>query len=246
MRVPLARLSRAIAIFSALLALPQTAFSLDLFEGNLGYESDWLHVLDAPAMGDRVYWYTLGDDVTYQFQCAADAEFVDIVLDERGIVPNYIAPDLGPGFCYFRVRETHSSGVTGAWSDVGTLEVIEDREAPQAKILSPVDGQTFASGETISIQLAVSDDTVLHLARFTIGDKYAGTLGLKAENNKLAPSFGKPRTVSFDYTLPKGKKGPLTIFVDVSDVAYRSFTTAVVVNIGKGGSDTQKGNGKNR
>jgi hypothetical protein len=219
---------------------------LDIFEGNLGYEGDWLHVINAPAMGDRVYWYGLGDDVTYQFQCAADVGFSEVVLDESGIASNYIEPYLNPGFCHFRVREAHSSGVTGAWSDIGTLDVVEDVESPQARILSPVAGQTFSSGDTISIQLEVSDDTVLHLARFTIGGKYAGTLGLKAQNNKVYPSFGESRTVAFDYTLPKGKKGALEIFVDVSDVTRNSVTRAVIVNVGKGGSDTEKSNGRNR
>jgi hypothetical protein len=239
-------------VLFALVLLPQTAFSLQLFEGNIGYEGDWLHVIDAPAMGDRIYWYGLSDEVTYQVQCANDTEFTSVVLDEGGVVPNYAVPDLAPGFYHFRVRESYS-GVAGSWSDTGTLEVVEDLEPPQAQITFPVSGQTFSQGDTIPIALEVSDDTVLHLARFTIGGDYAGILGLKTENYKVKPSFGEPRIVVFDYQLPaNGKAGALEISVNVTDVANNSVTATVVVNIAKTGSDTSgtekkgKGWGRNK
>jgi hypothetical protein len=230
---------------------------LQLFEGNLGYDSEWLHVLDAPAMGDQVFWYGLGDDVTYQVQFANDSAFTEVVLDEPGIVPNYIVPDLGAGFYHFRVRETHFSGVAGSWSRTGTLEVAEDLTRPLARILSPVAGQTFSPGSTIPIELEVSDDTLLHLARFTVGGDYAGILGLKAENSKLVPSFGESRTVRFDYQLPsKGKPGPVMISVDVTDVTHKAVTVAVVVEVAKtssdsdsdfdSGSEKKKGRGRRR
>jgi hypothetical protein len=239
MLTPIVRTFRAFAVFFALVLLPQTAFSLELFEGNVGYEGDWLHVLEAPAMGDQIYWYDLGDEVTYQVQCANDIDFTSLVLNEGGIVPNYVVPDLGPGFYHFRVRESHSSGVTGSWSDTGTLEVVEDLELPQAQIVSPVAGQTFSQGDTIPIELEVSDDTVLHLARFTIGGDYAGILGLKTENYKVKPSFGESRFVVFNYQLPaNGKSGALEISVDVTDVAHNSVTATVVVNTTKSSSDT--------
>lgn len=251
------RTFHALAVSSALVLLPGSAFSLQLFEGNLGYDSDWLQVLDAPAMGDQVFWYDLGDDVTYQVQFANDATFSEVVLDEGGIVPNYVIPGLGAGFYHFRVRETHFSGVTGSWSDTGTLEVAEDRTRPLARILSPVAGQTFSPGATIPIELEVSDDTVLHLARFTVGGDYAGILGLKAENNKLRPSFGESRIVRFDYQLPsKGKAGAVEISVDVTDVTHKAVTAAVVVDVAKtssdststsdSGSEKKKGRGRKR
>jgi hypothetical protein len=244
---PFVQSIRAIAAFSALVLLPGSAASLQLFEGNLGYDSEWLQVLDAPAMGDQVFWYALGDDVTYQVQFANDIGFTEVVLDERGIVPNYVVPGLASGFYHFRVRETHSSGVTGSWSRSGTLDVAEDLKTPQAGILSPVKGQTFSPGATIPIELEVSDDTLLHLARFTIGGSYAGVLGLKAENFKLKPSFGEARTVVFDYQLPsKGKTGPLEISVDVTDVTHKSVTSTVVINVAKATSDGEKRSGRRR
>jgi hypothetical protein len=242
---PILRSACAIAAFSALVLLPGSAFSLQLFEGNLGYDSEWLQVLDAPAMGDQVFWYALGDDVTYQVQFANDIGFSDVVLDERGVVSNYVVPGLASGFYHFRVRETHSSGFTGNWSSTGTLEVLEDSTAPLAGILSPAPGQTFSPGATVRIELEVSDDTVLHLARFTIGGSYAGTIGLKAENSKLKPSFGESRKVVFDYTLPK-KTGPLEISVDVSDVMHRSVTSTVIVYVAKAGSDSERGGRRGR
>ena len=246
MATPVVQTFRAFAALLALVLLPQTAFSLELFEGNIGYEGDWLHVLDAPGMGDRIYWYALGDEVTYQVQCANDIEFTSVVVDESGIVPNYVVPDLAPGFYQFRVRESFS-GVTGSWSDTGTVEVVEDLEPPQAQIVSPVAGQTLSQGDTIPIALEVSDDTVLHLARFTIGGDYAGILGLKTENYKVKPSFGESRIVVFNYQLPpNGKTGELAISVNVTDVAHHSVTTTVVINTVKANSDTEKSKGRGR
>ncbi len=235
---------RALLALSALMLLPTSAFSVELFEGNLGYNGDWLHVMDAPAMGNRIYWYDLGDDVTYQVQCATDPTFSSLALEESGVVTNYVEPSLGPDFYHFRVREVHSSGAMGSWSPTGTLHIVEDIEWPRAEILSPLSNQTFESGATVSIELKVSDDTVLHLARFTINGEYAGTLGLKAENHKIRPSFGEPRTVVFDYQVPTtGKTGPLEISVIVYDVTYKAVTTSVVVN-GGSSSSTQKANNK--
>jgi hypothetical protein len=237
-------------VASVLLLLPNTAFSVELFEGNLGYEGDWLHVAGSTTMTDRVYWYELGDDLSYQVQFAYDADFLDLVLDQE-VFTNYIAPGLGAGFYYFRVREIHPSGAAGSWSDVGTLEVVEDLEPPTAQILSPLDGQAFSIGDSISIQLEVSDDTVLRFARFTIGGEYAGTLGLKTENYKLKPSLGQPRTVVFDYQLPaKGKAGALEISAEVSDVTYKAVTSAIVIDTVKGsvtnGARTSKKGGRKR
>jgi hypothetical protein len=33
----------------ALILMPTTAFSMELFEGNWGYEGNWLHVLGSPS-----------------------------------------------------------------------------------------------------------------------------------------------------------------------------------------------------
>jgi hypothetical protein len=210
-------------------------------------DGDWLHVLDAPAMGDRVYWYeVLNDDVTYQAQFAHDAGFSSIVLDVDGIFTNYITPDLGLGSYYFRARDIGASGTPGSWSKTGTLEVVEDLEPPTAEILSPVAGQAYSGGDTISIELEVSDDTVLHLAQFTVNGQYAGTLGLKTENYKVSPCFGQPRTVVFDYTPTKGKGGQLEISVLVSDVTYKTVKKTVVIGSGKTSSAKGKGGGKKK
>jgi hypothetical protein len=225
-------LSTLVAL-TALILLPAASFSLELFEGNLGYDGEWLSVLDSTSMSDRVYWYELGDDVTYQAQIATNGSFLDLVLDLGDIDTNYVEPGLGPGFYYFRVREIHSSGAVGSWSNTGTLEVMEDRELPTAEILSPLPGQSFERGDLVSVQLRISDDTVLRLARFTIGGEYAGTLGLKTENYKVSPSFGEPRTVVFDYRLPKNTgKGPLEISVVVTDVTDKAVADSVVIDIG--------------
>jgi len=239
----------ALAALAALALLPNQALSLRLFEGNLGYDSDWLYVLDSTAMGDRVYWYDLGDDVTYEAQFALDESFEAPVLDLVNIVDNYVEPGLGPDFYYFRAREVHFSNAAGSWSETGTLEVVEDREPPTVRILAPLDGQVFMRQDTLAVQLEVSDDTVLRLARFTIGGDYAGTLGLKTENSKVKPSFGEPRTVAFNVQIPKNAgKGLLEISVAVSDVMGRAITDSVVIDVG--GSSTEKaakrGRGKPR
>ena len=234
----------ALFAFTALILLPTTSFSLELFEGNLGYDGEWLSVLDSTSMSDRVYWYELGDDVTYQAQFATNESFLDLVLDFHDIDTNYVEPGLGPGFYYFRVREIHSSGVVGSWSDTGTSEVMEDRELPTAEILSPLPGQSFERDDLVSVQLRISDDTLLRLARFTFGGEYAGTLGLKTENTKVSPSFGEPRTVVFDYRLPKNAgKGPLGISVVVTDVMNKAVADSVVIDIG-GSSNQSSGTEK--
>ena len=226
-----------LVVLLCLVLVPGTTSSLELFDGNLGHSAAWLHVLDAPAISDAVYWQALGDDVTYHAQFAIDAGSEDpfpeerLVLDENGIVTNWIAPGLTPGAYLFRVREIHSSGVAGSWSSTGTLEVLEDLEAPVADVLYPIAGQTFTLGDPISIQVEVSDDTLLHLARFAINGEYLATVGLMSENFKLIASFGEARTLVFDYQLPsRGKTGPVEISVLVSDVTNASVTSRVTVN----------------
>ncbi|MHC4859861.1 MAG: Ig-like domain-containing protein [Planctomycetota bacterium] len=178
---------RNLKVLAALLTLmgsPSAAWSVQIFEGNLGYDGDWLHVIDAEGMGSRVYWYESPDDVTYRVQFARDEAFDVVVSDMGQVVNNYVAPGLAPGFYYFRVSETNSEGNSGGWSERGTLAVVEDREAPSLEIISPVDGQTFYQGETLSVELEVSDDSVLHRARFAADGSYAGALGLKTENSR--------------------------------------------------------------
>jgi hypothetical protein len=100
-----------------------------------------------------------------------------------------------------------------------------------AQVLYPIAGQTFRLGDPISIQVEVSDDTILHLARFAINGEYLATVGLMSENFKLIPSFGETRTLVFDYQLPsRGKTGPVEISVLVSDVTNASVTSRVTVN----------------
>ena len=119
-----------------------------------------------------------------------------------------------------------------SWSDTGTLRVVEDTQLPQAQILSPSSGRIFSPLDTLSIELRVSDDTVLHLPRFTVGGQYAGTLGLKTENNKVKPSYGAPRTVFFDYQIPESAaNGPMEVTVVVSDVANKAVTDTIVIDI---------------
>jgi hypothetical protein len=90
-----------------LLAAP--AESVQLFEGNLGYDGEWLHVQGSSAMSDRVYWYDLGTNISYRFELANDEGFSNVVLDVDGIKPNYIEPGVGPGFYCSRFRTTHCS-----------------------------------------------------------------------------------------------------------------------------------------
>jgi hypothetical protein len=231
------------------LLLPSAAYSLQLFEGNWGYHGTWIQVVDSPAIDDRIYWYALGDDVSYQVQASADAGFAaeNLLLDESGILANHIAPNLGPGGYFFRVREVHASGVAGDWSNTGTLDVFEDVAAPEATILSPLEGQHFSPGDSITIEVEVSDDTVLHLARFSIGGEYSGTLGIKTEGDKLAPSFDEPRTVAYATQIPAtGKTGPVEISVTVSDVMHRSVTRTVTIDTGSGSGSTAKAKGRNK
>jgi hypothetical protein len=232
--------ARALAALFCLLLfglLPKTALSVQLFEGNLGFDGDWLYVLDSTAMGDRVYWYDLGTDVTYRVQFVTTDDASIVVEDIDGITTNYVVPDLDPGSYYFQVRAIDSLGAVVSESDAGLLDVVVDQHPPIARILSPRDRQTFTQGDTISIELEVSDDTLLHLARFTIDGDYAGLLGLKTENQKLKPSFGTARTVTFDYAIPtKGKAGPLEISVAVSDVMHNTVRPTIVIDTLKAGA----------
>lgn len=229
------RLRGPAAVAAALmLLLPAASFSLELFDGNLGYDGNWLHVIDAPAMTDRVYWEDLGADFTYQAQCATDLGFQAVVVEEAALDTNYMTPALPAGAYYFRAREVDSSGTPGGWSAAGTLDVVEDTAWPGAQILSPLSG-SFSAGDPIAIELEVVDDTVLHVAQFRLNGEYVGALGLKTENYKVKPSFGVPRTVVFETEVPKGK-GPLEISVIVSDVTYKQVTTSLVVEEASGGS----------
>ncbi len=226
-----------------LLLVPLTASSQDLqapsaprlFEGNLGFDGDWLYVFGSSTMSSRVYWYALSDDVIYQVQFATDEGFTSVVSDVDGVDLNWVEPYLDPGFYYFRVRATDFSANTGPWSATGTVAVVADSEVPSAAILSPQEGDSFTKGGTISIELEVSDDTILRLARFTINGDYAGFLGLKTKDLKLFPSFGESRTVVFDAEVPKNAKS-LEIMVTVSDVMYNSVTRTVVLGGSDGGS----------
>ena len=242
---------RALAVLFSLLLLPSTALSVQLFEGNLGLDGDWLQVLDVTTMSDRIYWYDVGGDVSYHVEFSTDAEFSAIAAEFDGATMNYVVPDLGLGFYHFRVSAIDSTGAVVSSSKSGTLEVIEDTEFPKASILSPAEGQSFSQGDTVSIELEVSDDTVLRLARFTINGEYVGVLGLKAENLKLKLSMGTSRTVTFAYQIPtSGKSGPMDILVSVSDVAYKSILRTVTINVGKasgtGSTSTNNGNGKGK
>jgi hypothetical protein len=215
-----------------------------LFEGNLGEGGDWLHVLDAPTLSDRIYWYWDPDSgFSYQVQVATDAGFLNVVSDMDAIEQNWVAPNVEPGFYYFHVRATDAAGQTGPWSYAGTLDLVVDEESPKAQILSPVAGQAFSAGDTISIELRVSDDTVLRNARFTLNGAYAGTLPLATENFKLNPSFGEPRTVSFQVTAPK-KSSALEIQAIVTDVMYKPAVATVTTGATSGGSASgSNGNG---
>jgi hypothetical protein len=242
------RRAQILAALLTLALLPSAAAAVRLFEGNLGYECGWLHVMNSGKISDRVYWYTSPDEASYQVQFALDDDFVDVVSDMGEVATNYVAPGLAPGFYYFRVRAFDLDGNAGSWSNTGTLEVVEEMEAPSLEILSPADGQIYSKGDRLSITLEVSDDTVLDMARFTIDGAYAGVLGLKTENFKLAPSFGEPRTVVFEYQIPPtGKAGPLEISVMLSDVAYNTVVETVVIDTVKSdGAEVKKGRGRKK
>ena len=248
------RVNFTFLLLFAVLALPNTAFSQDitppsaprLVAGNIGWGGGhWLHVLDAPTMSGSISWYALNDDVTYQVQLATDASFNAIVFDLDNVDQTWIEPNLPADFYYFRIGATDSSGNSGPWSETGTLEIAEDREPPSAAIISPTEGQAFSQGESLAIELEVSDDTVLRLALFTINGEYVGALGLNAVDWKLVPSFGTARTVVFETEIPKkGKGSSLEIVVIVSDVVGNETTTSAVVGSGdspKGGKGKGKG-----
>ena len=236
---------KALALLASILLAPAASFSLDLFEGNAGYEGNWLHVLGSTAMTNRVYWQNVGAGVTYDVEFATDESFASPVLQLTGLTENFVSPDpeLGAGSFFFRAREVYSNGQAGAWSHTGTLDVVEDLAAPSAAIVAPAEGQAFSPGQTITVQLVVADDTVLDLARFSVDGQDAGVLGLQSVDYKVVPSFGEARSVAFDVTLPAHGKGH-DISVLVSDVMYKS--TAVTVHIGASGGATTSSKGGRR
>ncbi len=192
-----------------------------LFPGNTGYDGHWLQVVGAASM-KHVSWNELNDEVTYQIQLATDASFNDIVLYLPEVAETTIEPNLPPGFYYFRIGATDLSGNVGPWSDTGTLERVADTEPPIAAILS-----ALLEGQILTLELEVSDDTVLRLAQFSINGEYVGSLGLKTENYKVVPSFGIPRTVVFESEIPKkGSNRSPQVTADVGDVVDK-FTTVV-------------------
>jgi len=160
-----------------------------------------------------------------------------------GIEQNWVAPNVEPGFYYFHVRATDAGNQAGPWSNAGTLELVVDEEPPVAQILSPAAGQAFSAGDTISIELRVSDDTVLRKAHFMLNGEDAGTLPLATENFKTNPSFGEPRTVTFQLTAPK-KSSSLEIQAVVTDVMYKAAVATVTTGATSGGSGggSAKGN----
>lgn len=216
--------------------------------GNTGWEGGYvLDVLDAPTMSGRIGWNVLNDNVTYQLQIATDASFSASVFDLDRIDQNWIEPTLPADFYYFRVRATDLAGNSGPWSETGTLEILEDLDAPIATITSPSTGQTFTKGQPIRIELAISDDTVLRLALFSINGIYTGTLGLGASDWKLLPSLGVTRTYVYETDIPKkGNASSLEIVVIVSDVVGHETTVSTVVGSGdtKGGGGKGKGHNK--
>jgi hypothetical protein len=232
---------RALIAALALCLLPTTAWSVQLFEGNIGWNGDWLHVQDSTALGHRVYWYDLGTDVTYRFELATDEGFSNVVLDIRGIDANYVETDVVAGFYFFRVSAIDFTGAVVSSSDIGTLDVLRDWESPTARVLPAPDGETCGS---TPIQLEVSDDTVLNIARFTIDGDYVGTIGFTDDNYKLVPSLGEALIVSFDYPVSTGA----SISVEVSDVMGNRVTATG--SCGSDGGTTTgtkgKGGGKGR
>jgi hypothetical protein len=243
----LAHAIRGPRIFVVLsMLLPATAFSLDLYN-NTGTPGDWFHVVDAPAISDRVYWDDLGPGFTYEAQCATDTAFTtgtggSVVVDETALTTNYLSEDLEAGEYYYQVREVADEDPDnpGDWS-MGTLAVYEDVEWPVVEILSPLGG-SFSSGDALAIEIEVSDDTVPHVAQFRINGDYVGSIGLMTENYKIRPSLGEPRTFVFETETPRGN-GPLEISVIVSDVTYKQVTTSVVVDSSNTGGTSKGGKG---
>lgn len=183
-----------------------------LYAGNVGWNGHWLLVVDSPTISG-LGWNELNDDVTYEVQFAIDASFEAIVLHVEDIPGNRIEPNLAPGFYYFRIGATDSSGNVGPWSETGTLDSVVDSEPPYAAIVS-----SASDGETAVVELLVSDDTVLNSATFNINGEYAGIIGLRTVDYKIYPSFGIGRIVVFEAALPKGSKGLNEVDASVSDV----------------------------
>jgi hypothetical protein len=69
---------------------------------------------------------------------------------------------------------------------------------------------------------------------FSTDDTFLSAVSM--ESGISTPSFGEPRTVTFDYPIPEGKAGSLEISVIVSDVAYEQVVVTQGFDLEGGGS----------
>ena len=177
------------------LAIAMPAQAIQFFEGNIGVDGHWLHVLDAKSLSTRVYWYHTSGP--YALHVANDEAMTDVVWSADGVTDNYATPVVGAGFYYIQVVDHEGS------SEVRALEVLADHAPPVASILHFEDGL---------FEIEVSDDTVLRLVKFYAGGVYVGARGLMTYDKryhdlygKLRRSDGVPRMLYFEYDPPKRK-----------------------------------------
>ncbi len=211
-----------------------------LLDGNRGTGGDWFFAKNEDGFAGHavLMWHRTDHDITHRIQVATDIGFTDIWVDVEGIEePDWGHPSISldthalvAGKYFFRVAPVDTTHTQGDWSATGKIEIADDQEPPTVQMLAPLNGDTVAKGEELTIQLQVSDDTLLSRARIFVDGEYIAAMGLKTENYKVSPSLGHARTVSFQYQLPStGKAGATQIEVLVEDVFHQRDTATAVV-----------------
>ena len=92
----------------------------------------------APGAGDstvtddhvRLTWGRSADTAYYEFQLARDAEFSDLVTEERLEAPGFELSDGEAGTYHFRARGVSDEAVKGPWSPVNSFEIEADPWPP--------------------------------------------------------------------------------------------------------------------
>ncbi len=96
------------------------------------------------AVSTTLYWFESADSASsYNLQVSNSSTFSTLVIDEKGIVPNYyLATSLSNNTQYFWRVSTTTPDSTSDWSSIWTFTTITDMPDP-VQLKTPLDGDTI-------------------------------------------------------------------------------------------------------